>query len=106
MDARFFDTIEQQLLPAVRQAVDLSDRADFRVGYFNLRGWKRIASNVGCWPGGEGNRCRLLIEMRRLPQDELHDALSLVHPSTLNAGRWPRPYRPYPAAVTMNSVGT
>jgi superfamily II DNA or RNA helicase len=79
---RIFDNIEQQLLPALRQAVDLSDRADFCVGYFNLRGWKQIACNVERWPGGEGSCCRLLIGMQRLPQDELRDALSLVHPST------------------------
>jgi superfamily II DNA or RNA helicase len=75
---RIFDNIEQQLLPALRQAVDLSDRADFCVGYFNLRGWKQIACNVERWPGGEGNCCRLLIGMQHLPQDELRDALSVL----------------------------
>lgn len=78
---RIFDNIEQQLLPALRQAIDLSDRSDFCVGYFNLRGWKQIVCNIDRWPGGDGNCCRLLIGMQRLPQDELRDALSLSHPS-------------------------
>src|SRR5665213_2499316 len=72
---RIFDNIEQQLLPALRQAIDLSDRSDFCVGYFNLRGWKQIVCNIERWPGGEGGQCRLLVGMQRLPQDELRIGL-------------------------------
>lgn len=75
---RIFDNIEQSLLPALRDTLGLADRADFCVGYFNLRGWKQIDSYVDRWAGGEGKCCRLLVGMQRLPQDELREALSVI----------------------------
>jgi superfamily II DNA or RNA helicase len=75
---RIFDNIDQQLLPALRETLELSTRSDFCVGYFNLRGWKEIDSHLEPWPGGDGHCCRLLIGMAKLPQDELLSALSLT----------------------------
>jgi len=57
---RIFDNIDLQLLPALKETLQLANRADFCVGYFNLRGWKQLDSYIGKWSGGQGNCCRLL----------------------------------------------
>ena len=76
---RIFDNLHSAstLLPALQETLVLSSRADFCVGYFNLRGWGGLASYLDRWDASAGP-CRVLIGMQRLPHDELKDALSLL----------------------------
>jgi superfamily II DNA or RNA helicase len=74
---RIFDNIEQALLPALQETLQLADRADFCVGYFNLRGWKKLDSYIEKWAGGEGRCCRLLIGMQKLPNEEVLSSLGV-----------------------------
>ena len=68
---RIFDNIDLKLLPDLQQAIEAAYRADFCVGYFNLRGWKELAGKIDSWPGGDGHCVRLLVGMQKMPQDEL-----------------------------------
>ena len=37
---RIVDNIDLQLLPALKETLQLANRADFCMEYFNLRSWK------------------------------------------------------------------
>ena len=81
---RIFDNIDQRLLPALEETLRVADHADFCVGYFNLRGWSQLDSFVERWAGGEGNCCRLLVGMQRLPEEELRSVLAIAQPAGMD----------------------
>jgi hypothetical protein len=82
---RIFDNIDRTLLPALRETLAAGRRADFCVGYFNLRGWRHLADRIESWPGGEDHCCRLLVGMQAAPSEELRRALSVAgHPDRLD----------------------
>jgi len=76
---KIYDNIESKLVDALKQGLANSQRADFCVGYFNLRGWKTLDQQIESWTGTDENCCRLLIGMQKPPQDELKEWLGLIH---------------------------
>ena len=81
---RIFDNIETPLMPALQKTLQVARRADFCVGYFNLRGWQHLAPHLmksGEERRGEERRgeengtCRLLVGMHVSPSEELRHAL-------------------------------
>ena len=79
---RIFDNLEtgSKLLLALQETFPVSSRADFCVGYFNLRGWGGLAPCVDSWDPDDGP-CRVLIGMQRAPHQEIRDALSVTEGS-------------------------
>lgn len=66
-----YDNIEQSILPELQHYLKQAHRADFCVGYFNFRGWRQIDADIEQFEGGDGQACRLLVGMYRLPKEEL-----------------------------------
>jgi hypothetical protein len=75
---RVFDNITDPLLPAIQQTLQLSQHADFCIGYLSLRGWSSVGPYIEDWPGGEGHSCRVLVGMQKLPEDELREFLGFA----------------------------
>ncbi len=67
-----YDNIEQHLLDALRVTLQNAESADCCVGYFNLRGWSRLADVVASRFDGSADHCiRLLVGMHRAPEEEM-----------------------------------
>ena len=72
---KIFDNISLHLKTGLLNTFESSYRADFCVGYFNLRGWKLLMNHIDHFTGDE-ECCRLLVGMQRPEEDLLRKALS------------------------------
>ena len=61
--ARIFDNIDEDLLSTLRATMQVSHRADFCVGYLNLRGWQAVEDLIQPWDPALGQICRVLVGM-------------------------------------------
>ncbi len=73
---RIFDNMNQSLLPELKKTLVGANRADFCVGYINLRGWKTLEQEIEQFAGGEDFCCRLLVGMQKSPKEELQTLFS------------------------------
>lgn len=80
-----YDNIEKHLEEGLNKTLEKAQRADFCIGYFNLRGWQKVSGAVDKLPGAELPTefdddtkyfCRVLIGMQKLPNDEIRDFFS------------------------------
>jgi superfamily II DNA or RNA helicase len=65
---RIYDNLENPLAPALQHELSGGDRADFCVGYFNLRGWAHLAAPVDHLAAPR-EACRVLVGMHRAPRE-------------------------------------
>ena len=80
-----FDNIENVLKEGLNRTLEKSRRADFCIGYFNLRGWTQLYEQVDQLSGDylpeecdDDNQyfCRILIGMQRQPMEILEEHFS------------------------------
>src|SRR2546423_18507 len=78
---KIYDNIENHFSKGLNETLQVSNRTDLCVGYFNLRGWREIGDKVDMLCGErikEGDDdlyrcCRLLIGMQKMPVDILKE---------------------------------
>jgi superfamily II DNA or RNA helicase len=82
-----YDNISgDKLATALKKTLQKAKRADFCIGYFNLRGWNLLLESVDALPGSQLDerfeddatyKARVLIGMQNAPQDDLEDYYAL-----------------------------
>lgn len=85
---RIFDNIDNPLLTTLRESLQVSNRADFCVGYLNLRGWQAIDDLIASWNPKQRQVCRVLVGMQRPAYEDIRalyrqaDASGLIDNAT------------------------
>lgn len=67
---KIYDNIKLKLKSGLIDTFESSCRADFCVGYFNLRGWKIVQDQIDRFAGGS-DCCRLLVGMQKPDEEDL-----------------------------------
>jgi ERCC4-related helicase len=90
-----FDNISgDNLAKALNKTLETAKRADFCIGYFNLRGWDLLLDSVDRLSGDNLDekfeddsfyKARVLIGMQKMPQEELEEYRSLKQKTIDNA---------------------
>lgn len=81
---KIYDNIEHHFTDGLNDTLKVSKRADFCVGYFNLRGWEIVADQIDNLTGemiSEKDEiihrtCRLLIGMQKRPAEMLRESFA------------------------------
>jgi len=90
-----YDNINKHLEKGLTKTLETSKRADFCIGYFNLRGWRKVSEQVDHLDGGylpeefeDDNKyhCRVLIGMQRLPKEEIEEFFAGNYSTLDNSG--------------------
>jgi len=90
---KIYDTIENKLKEGLNKTLENAKRANFCIGYFNLRGWRQLYQQVDNLSGDYLSEkyeddtkyhCRVLIGMQRQPVQILEDNFSTDERSVLD----------------------
>ena len=93
---KIYDNIENYLKEGLNKTLENANRADFCIGYFNLRGWKQLYQHIEQLPGdylskesGSSNKyyCRILIGMQRQPIQLLEEIFSTNNQNIIDNAR-------------------
>ena len=76
-----YDNINHKLIDGIKEHLKGAVRADYCVGYFNIRGWNMLAPQIDMLPGAPVDENgetvtrvgRILVGMQKAPIDELRD---------------------------------